>query len=448
MIATASALFLQPFVARSEGWTPVEPPSTTQSPLEWSTPERDDEDSKQKGVTWNSVDASPNGETTSDAPIRSLVWQPLEQKDVITEDNIVPFSDLDAEKVIAMEPLPAYSRGSMIQIGETVYPNLGYNALQRKPGTWVNLQISAIDDSWQQAPSPCKDGDFLDQCADGLSRNWLSLWADENFSLELQWTIHSLSGEGAPFNFSIGSETFGSGDSGTKFGDGQSLGFRLSKNFGKTFGISLGGDSLFHLDETTDLPKPLYLMGTKIFKLNDTIEPPIISFSAGLMSDVYNPETNLGTITYPKWLRGGQYGSIFSVRYDDFAKDGFAEDTAGVTSAYVCAEQSVYKTPYKPPSAASSDCIHEVFWGPAISLGFAPWPWIGLYAIYQSDLNFGISFKPFKNISWQFGFELVAPIAGINPGLDNFINSTHCPGENISFGSCRTRLGFFTDLSF
>ena len=29
----------------------------------------------------------------------------------------------------------AYSRGSMIQIGETVYPNLGYNALQRKPGT-------------------------------------------------------------------------------------------------------------------------------------------------------------------------------------------------------------------------------------------------------------------------------------------------------------------------
>ena len=28
----------------------------------------------------------------------------------------------------------AYSRGSMIQIGETVYPNLGFNALQRKPG--------------------------------------------------------------------------------------------------------------------------------------------------------------------------------------------------------------------------------------------------------------------------------------------------------------------------
>ena len=342
----------------------------------------------------------------------------------------------------------AYSRGSMIQIGETVYPNLGYNALQRKPGTWVNLQISAIDDSWQAAPSPCEDGNFFDQCSDGLSRNWIRLWADKNFSLELQWTIHSLSGEGAPFDFTVGETTFGSTDAGTKFGEGQSLGFKLSKNFGQTFGISLGGDSMYHLDKTTDLPKPLYLMGTKVFRLKDELEPPIISVSAGIMSDVYNPKTNFGTVKYPKWLRGGLYGSIFSVMYDDFAANNYAEDTAGVTSAYVCAEQSVYKTPYRPPSAARSNCIKEVFWGPAASIGFAPWPWVGIYALYQNDLNFGISFKPFKNISWQFGFELVAPIAGINPGLDGYVESTICPGENTSFGSCRTRLGFFTDLSF
>ena len=65
----------------------------------------------------------------------------------------------------------AYSRGSMIQIGEAVYPNIGFNALQRKPGSFVNLQIAAIDDSWQSAPSPCEDGDFLDQCSDGLMQN-------------------------------------------------------------------------------------------------------------------------------------------------------------------------------------------------------------------------------------------------------------------------------------
>ena len=58
----------------------------------------------------------------------------------------------------------AYSRGSMIQIGDTVYPNLGFNALQRKPGSFANLQISAIDDSWQVAPSPCDDNNFFDSC--------------------------------------------------------------------------------------------------------------------------------------------------------------------------------------------------------------------------------------------------------------------------------------------
>ena len=104
----------------------------------------------------------------------------------------------------------AYSRGSMIQIGETVYPNLGFNALQRKQGTFVNLQLAGIDDSWQTAPSPCEDNNFFDQCSDGLMQNWIGLWANDDFSLDLQWTIHSLSGEGSPFDFTIGETTFGS----------------------------------------------------------------------------------------------------------------------------------------------------------------------------------------------------------------------------------------------
>ena len=39
---------------------------------------------------------------------------------------------------------------------------------------------------------------------------------------------------------------------------------------------------------------------------------------------------------------------------------------------------------------------------------------VGVYAMYNNDINFGISFKPFKDIHWQFGFELVAPIQGVN----------------------------------
>ena len=239
---------------------------------------------------------------------------------------------------------------------------------------------------------------------------------------------------------------FGSEDTGTKFGEGQSLGFKLSKNFGKTFGLSIGADRLIHLDETTDLPRNLHITGTKIIRLNDSLEPPILNLSLGIMSDVYNPNTNLGTMKYPKWMRGGLYPSIFSASFDNFLEEGYSENTAGVSSAFVCAEQSIYQS--KPLSSAKKDCIKRVFIGPVASIGFAPFPWIGAYAMYNSDINLGISFKPFKNIHWQFGFELVAPIKGINPGTDRHIDYALCPEDNQSFGSCRTRLGFFTDLSF
>ncbi len=455
-------------------------PTTAPAQIEWTpvieaAKKAGEKDNPDPNLRWEAVTKNP----TSSA---DLVWEPLAPnqatkapEDLLWSEPIDSFLDeaevVEDEKqksVDANQPnfavglrwpngqimsdedqiyfRTAYSRGSMIQIGETVYPNLGFNALQRKPGSFVNLQISAIDDSWQAAPSPCEDGDFFDQCSDGLMQNNIALWANKDFSFDLQWTIHSLSGEGAPFNFTVGEETFGDGDAGTKFGEGQSFGFKLSKNFGKTFGLSIGGDRLIHRDKTTDLPRNLSITGTKIFRLNDSIEPPIISLSLGLISDVYNPATNLGTIKYPKWMRGGLYPSTFAVEYDNFLDDRYAENTAGVSSAFVCAEQSIFKQ--KPLRAADKECIEDVFIGPIASIGYAPWPWLGAYAMYNNDINFGISFKPFKDINWQFGFELVAPIKGVNPGTDRHIDFAICPEDNYSFSACRTRVGFFTDLSF
>ena len=48
-----------------------------------------------------------------------------------------------------------------VQIGDTVYPHIGLNSLQSNPNNWVNIGISAIDDSWQTRPSPCNRGNFL-----------------------------------------------------------------------------------------------------------------------------------------------------------------------------------------------------------------------------------------------------------------------------------------------
>jgi len=165
------------------------------------------------------------------------------------------------------------------------------------------------------------------------------------------------------------------------------------------------------------------------------------------MTDTYNPSVNIGSVHYPKAIRGGQYPSIFSSAFDNYQDGAYSPNAAGASSAFVCAERSIFAG--KPLESVSKSCLEEVFIGPVGSIGFAPWPWIGTYAIYNGwDLNFGISLKPFKEIHWTFSLELVSPIAGLNPGTDRHINFSTCPDDNYSFSACRTRLGLFTDYSF
>ncbi len=338
----------------------------------------------------------------------------------------------------------AYSRGSQIQIGDTIYPNLGFNALQRQPKSWGNLALAGIDNSFQgvNAWSNCDRGDFTDVCADALLEGYVRLWNSEALSLDLQWTMHSLSGPNSPFP--IADRT-----TGTPFGAGQSLGFRLSKNFSSSFGVSLGADRLIHLDETTDLAKNLYVMGTKIVKFNQSQESPILSISVGLKSDTYNPDAILGTIQYPEWLLGGGYPSVFAEIYDGknkYSTGGreYYPNVAGVTSPFVCAEQSIFVG--KSLDATDSNCIKQVFIGPVASIGFAPWPWLGIYAIYEGNINLGLSVRPFKEIPWNISIQAIQPFTGINYRDDEYIRDFSCRDHDLD--SCRTRVGIYSDLAF
>ncbi|CAE06933.1 hypothetical [Parasynechococcus marenigrum WH 8102] len=451
----------------------------------------------QAQTQWQTVEPSTLGTTTvnswkpvptTDAPANAQIWEPLSpEEERLEPDQLVwtePTVDQDASDergniAIADEETEgdksnqevneegfrwpngqlmseadqiyyrtAYSRGSMIQIGDTVYPNLGFNALQRHPDSWVNAALIAIDDS-RIGPPNCRTGDFLDQCADGMLEARVRLWNSPALSFDLHWTMHSLSGEGSPFNFTIGDQTFGDDDVGTKFGEGQSIGFVLSKNLGQTFGLTFAGYRLFHFDETTDLPRNFALFGTKVFRLNDTMEPPIISVSLGLMSDVFNNETNIGTISYPESLRGGLFPSLFADRYDD-KRSGYVyyPDVAGVSSAFVCADRSIFAG--KPVSAVDENCIHQVYVGPIASIGFAPWPWFGIYAKYSgTDIDLGVSLKPFKRVPWTISIEALNPIKGVNPTLDQSFDLKECRNrENTTFSDCRTRVGIYTELAF
>ena len=465
-ITCSSPLQAQPL------WEPVEA-NTTESVFRPQWESIPSSDSRPENLKWESL--NPEEETSKDLP---LVWvEPNAKQDSDNPDSVGSTSETELKQdslqnkniesglrwpngqLMSDEDQiyfrSAWSRGSMVQIGDTVYPNIGMNALQRAPGTWVELGITAIDDSWQwfgvgNKPDDCSQGNFLSRCADGLMQNNIRLWSSPAFSAELNWTIHSLSGEGSPFTFTAGDLTYGEGDTGTKFGQGQSLGFRVAKNFGKTFGISIGGNRLWHFDDTTDLSKPLYIRGTKIFRLNDTLEPPIVSLTLGLMTDVYNPETVIGTVQYPEWLLGGAYRSTFGEIYDKDAKDGdggrYYPNVAGTSSAFVCAEDTVFSG--KQPTDKNKNCIKQVFVAPVGSIGFAPWPWLGFYANFTRNLDLGISLKPFKNLNWNISAHLISPIAGLNSRQDISIKRNRCGDDSGSFSACRTRIGLWTELSF
>ena len=158
---------------------------------------------------------------------------------------------------------------------------------------------------------------------------------------------------------------------------------------------------------------------------------------------------------HPDFLRGGQFRSNFAEIYGEpIGRNLYYEREAEVSSAFVCADQTVF-APYngkkfKPFNQADPNCIKQVYLGPIASIGFAPWPWLGAYAKYSgTDIDLGVSLKPFKNIPWTFSLEALNPIKGINPILDASYDFKECRNrKNASFSDCRTRVGIYTELSF
>ena len=425
---------------KSQVWEQLSPEEEQLEPeqLVWTEPKDSSDDSGDKSVETVASDEQQEGKTESTQDQETGLRWPNGQ--LMSEADQIYYRT-------------AYSRGSMIQIGETLYPNLGFNALQRHPESFINVALVGIDDNRIGRPD-CSTGDFFDSCSDGLIEGRLRLWNSELLSLDLHWTMHSLSGEGAPYKLEVGDETFGETAGGTKFGEGQSLGFVLSKNLGKTYGITFAGYRLFHLDEVTDLPRNFALYGTKVFRLNDSLSPPIISVSLGLMSDVYNIDTNLGSLTYPEFLRGGEFRSLPAELFGKPGHRNYYNDVSGVSSAFVCADQTVFAEytgkKFKTFEEANPNCIKKVYFGPIASIGFAPWPWLGLYAKYGgTDIDLGISLKPFKNFPWTISVEALNPIKGINRVLDDSFDFKECANrKNTNFSDCRTRVGLFTELSF
>ena len=146
---------------------------------------------------------------------------------------------------------------------------------------------------------------------------------------------------------------------------------------------------------------------------------------------------------------GGLYPSIFAEIFGEKrSRQSGYENVAGVSSAFVCAEETVFRDNPRPPKTANPDCVQKVAFGPVASIGIAPWPWLSLYATYKRTLNLGVSLKPFKTVPWTFSLEAISPIPGFNEQYDRMVRNVRCPDGDGPFKQCRTRVGLWTEFSF
>ena len=142
-------------------WEPVAPPDGPPTALVWEplTPEQDA--LPPESLVWTDEPGPQQTNEASEIAIEEGQNSEPQKEDIETASKGLrwPNGQLmsEADQIYFRT---AYSRGSMIQIGETVYPNLGFNALQRHPDSWFSTALIAIDDS-RIGSSECKTGDFF-----------------------------------------------------------------------------------------------------------------------------------------------------------------------------------------------------------------------------------------------------------------------------------------------
>ena len=97
----------------------------------------------------------------------------------------------------------------------------------------------------------CSQGNFSDQCSDGVLDIDYNLINKENFSFNTRFNIQSLSNRA------------------TSVGEGSSIGFKLSKKLLNSYSFSIGGENIIHLDDSIDLGRNFYIISSFEHKLND-----------------------------------------------------------------------------------------------------------------------------------------------------------------------------------
>ena len=383
-----------------------------------------------KAIQWeNDTINKPNENKDS-----TLSWQIVEPGDeeIATNTNDID-SQAETEILFKKSHGPARSIGWGLRWGNEIYPGFGTMAFRRPEGQLASLALSGTPRPPHFAPEQCNSYEKITKtCGDGLIHNSFTIWNGAGFSFDISWTLHSLSGG----DVSIAGRT-----QGTKFGQGQSLGFRWATNLTPTTGLEFGGDQLVHLDDTTDLGRSLYLNISQLVPLGSHKGAPILNFTVGLGTDAlaFNPNMAIGTMRMPvvgpePYLPSGLNGIFPYPKYK----------WAGISSPLVCLEKSYHTS--SPEQLRSSGCNRDVLIGPLFGIGFAPAHWIGLSFSYRNVFNATMSLKPWKNIPFFLNVEVTDLFLEVNPLIQGFYKYSVCTGGNE--GRCAPRLGLGISFAF
>ena len=120
----------------------------------------------------------------------------------------------------------------------------------------------------------CNGENFSKACIDGVLDIDFKLFNNNDISIYPKINVQSLS------------------DRGTNFGEGTSLGVKIAKELSPNWSIALGGENIFHFDETVDLGHNFYVIASTYLPLNSKINPSILFINVGLGSDFYGYRGN------------------------------------------------------------------------------------------------------------------------------------------------------------
>ena len=204
------------------------------------------------------------------------------------------------------------STGKGVTVNGSYYPDISNyvpNAYVEDPNKLFGLSTRGISKT-----RFCNGNNFSKSCMDGILDLDFKLFNNNKFSIYPKINIQSLTNRG------------------TDFGDGISMGVKVAKELSTNWSLALGGENIFHFDDTIDLGHNFYFMASTYIPLSTRENSNILFLNAGIGSDFYGYKGNgflfrtpcgnntlTGTSDKPNSCSWGPIGSVAYSLNDRFS---------------------------------------------------------------------------------------------------------------------------------